>query len=65
MFRPALHIHYHFDAILAALSRGGGIWECHDCHEREISPGTYKNNHGEIVKVGPKSLDPDTEVLRF
>jgi hypothetical protein len=27
--------------------------------------GTYKNIHGEIVAIDPKSLNPDTEVMRF
>jgi len=41
------------------------VWECHDCHEGVVIPGTYKNIHGEIVKIDPKTLDPDTEVIRF
>jgi ribosomal protein L37AE/L43A len=42
-----------------------GIWECHDCHEGAVIPGTYKNIHGETVKIDPKTLDPNTEVIRF
>ena len=50
------------------------VWECpvcvqrtgrHDCHEGVVIPGTYKNIYGEIVKIDPKTLDPDTEVIRF
>ena len=54
------------------------IWECHDCHacppslslrrggrEGVVIPGLYKNIHGEIVKIDPKTLDPNTEVIRF
>ena len=46
-------------------SRPGGIWECHDCHEGVVIPGIYINIHGETVKIDPKSLDPNTEVMRF
>jgi hypothetical protein len=41
------------------------VWECHDCHQGAVIPGTYINIHGEIVKIDPKNLDPDTEVMRF
>ena len=41
------------------------IWECHDCHEGVVIPGTYKSIHGETVKIDPKNLDPNTEVMRF
>jgi ribosomal protein L37AE/L43A len=41
------------------------VWECHDCHNGVVIPGTYKNIHGEIVTIDPKSLNPDTEVMRF
>jgi len=30
-----------------------------------IGTGTYKNTYGEIVKIDPKTLDQDTEVMRF
>jgi len=48
-----------------SLRRGG--------REGVVIPGTYKNIHGEIVKacpersqrIDPKTLDPDTEVMRF
>ena len=30
-----------------------------------IGTGTYKNIYGEIVKIDPKTLDPNTEVIRF
>ena len=33
--------------------------------EGVVIPGTYKNIHGEIVKIDPKTLDPNTEVMRF
>jgi hypothetical protein len=41
------------------------IWECHDCHEGVVIPGAYVNIHGEMVKIDPKTLDPNTEVMRF
>jgi hypothetical protein len=54
------------------------LWECHDCHacppslslrrggrEGVVIPGTYKNIHGQIVKIDPKTLDPNTEVMPF
>ena len=43
----------------------GGIWECHDCHEGVVIPCIYINIYGETVKIDPKSLDPNTEVMRF
>ena len=30
-----------------------------------LSLATYKNIHGETVKIDPKTLNPDTEVIRF
>jgi len=36
-----------------------------DCHEGMVIPGTYKNIHGQVVKIDPKNLDPNTEVIRF
>ena len=39
--------------------------ECHDCHEGVVIPGSYKNIHGETVKIDPKTFDPDTEVFGF
>jgi hypothetical protein len=41
------------------------VWECHAGHNGVVIPGTYKNIHGEIVTIDPKSLDPNTEVMRF
>jgi hypothetical protein len=41
------------------------VWECHDCHEGVVNPGIYINIHGETVKIDLKSLDPNTEVMRF
>ena len=41
------------------------VWECHDCHEGVIIPSSYKNIHGEIVKIYPENLDPNTKVMRF
>jgi hypothetical protein len=29
------------------------VWECHDCHEGVVIPGTYNNIHGEIMKACP------------
>jgi hypothetical protein len=31
------------------------VWECHDCHNGVVIPGTYKNIHGEIVTIGPNA----------
>ena len=31
------------------------VWEGHDCHEGVVISTTYKNNHGEIMKIDPKS----------
>ena len=41
------------------------VWECHDCHEGVVIPGTYINIHGKKVKIDPNNLDPNTEVMRF
>jgi len=41
------------------------IWQCHNCNEGVLIPGSYKNIHGESVKIDPQSLDPNTEVMRF
>lgn len=41
------------------------VWEYHDCHKCVVIPGTYKNIRGEIVNIDPKSLDRDTEDIRF
>jgi len=41
------------------------VWECHDCHNGIVILGTYKNIHGENVKIDPNTLDPNTEVMRF
>jgi hypothetical protein len=41
------------------------IWECHYYHEGVIIPGQYENIHGEQVSIDPKTLDPNTEVMRF
>jgi len=41
------------------------VWECHDYHEGVVVPVTYKNIHGEIVKIDAKTLDPNTKVMRF
>ena len=41
------------------------VWECHDCHNGVVIPGTYKNIHGQIVAIDHKSLIPNTEVMRF
>jgi len=30
-----------------------------------VIPGTYMSIHGETVKIDPKNLDPNTEVMRF
>jgi len=31
----------------------------------EIGTGTYKNIHGETVEIDPKTLNQNTEVMRF
>jgi len=41
------------------------VWECHDCHEGVVIPGTYKNIYGQVVKIDPQNLDRSTEVIRF
>jgi hypothetical protein len=41
------------------------VWQCHDCPEGRVMPGIYINIHGETLKIDPKSLDPNTEVMRF
>ena len=41
------------------------VWECHDCHEAVVIPGTYKNIHAETLEIDPKTLNPNTEVIRF
>jgi len=41
------------------------VWQCHDCHERAVIPGTYINIRGETVKIDPQNLDPNTEGMRF
>ena len=50
------------------LMHHGGLkkrWQYHDCHQGVVIPGTDKHIHGEIVKIDPKTLDPNTEVMRF
>jgi hypothetical protein len=55
------------------------VWKCHNYHacppslslrrggrEGVVIPGTYnKNIHEKILKIDPKTLDPNTEVIRF
>jgi hypothetical protein len=41
------------------------VWECHDCHEGIIIPAPYINIHGERMIIDKKTLDPNTEVIRF
>ena len=41
------------------------VWECHDGHDGVAIPGTYQNIHGKIVAIDPKSLNSETEVMRF
>ena len=31
------------------------VWECHDCPDGVVIPGTYKNIHGEIVAIDPNA----------
>jgi hypothetical protein len=45
------------EGLMAEGRRGG--------REGMVIPSTYKNIHGEIVKIDPKSLCPNTEVIRF
>ena len=54
-----------FENVRKVLACRTPILGCHDCHEGVVIPGTYKKIHGEIVKTDPKTLDPDTEVMRF
>ena len=72
MLRPASHIRYHIAAILLRIGKFFDIkkgqpfvWQCHDCHKGVVIPGIYINIHGETIKIDPKSLDPNTEVMRF
>jgi len=30
-----------------------------------VIPGTYKNIHAETLEIDPKTLNPNTEVMRF
>ena len=32
------------------------VWECHVCHKGVVFPGTYKNIHGQTVKIDPNYL---------
>ena len=41
------------------------VCQCHDSHEGVVIPYSYKNIHGEIVKIYPENLDPNTKVMRF
>jgi hypothetical protein len=41
------------------------VCECHDCHQGVVITGTYKNIHEQVVKIDPKNLDPNTEVIGF
>jgi len=41
------------------------IWECHDCHEGVVIPGTYQNIDGQTVKMVSGYRDSNTEVMRF
>jgi hypothetical protein len=53
------------NSIDAAHSISRNISEGYDCHEGVVIPGTYMSIHGETVKIDPKNLDPNTEVMRF
>jgi len=55
----------HFERLFGIKKGQPFIWECHDCHEGVVVPGKYKNIYGDIVKIDPKTLDPNTEVFRF
>jgi len=37
----------------------------YNCHEGVVIPETYKNIHGQVVKIDPQNLDPNPEVIRF
>lgn len=41
------------------------VWECHDCHQGVVIPDPYVNIHGETIKIDPKNLDTNTEVICF
>ena len=41
------------------------VWECHVCHKGVVFPGTYKNIHGQTVKIDPNYLESNTEVMSF
>jgi len=65
VWRVPKHRILGFEKFFEIKKRHPFVWECHDCHEGAVILGTYKNIHAEIVKIDPKSLDPDTEVMRF
>jgi hypothetical protein len=39
--------------------------DSHNCHEAAVIPRTYKNIHGQVVKIDPKNLAPNTEFIGF
>ena len=65
VWRIPKHRILRFEKLFEIKKRHPFVGECHDCHEGALFPGTYKNIPGEIVKIDPKSLDPETEVIRF
>lgn len=65
VWRIPRHRILRFEKFFEIKKRHPFVWECHDCHNGVVIAGTYKNIHGEIVTIDPKSLDPNTEVMRF
>jgi len=72
MLLPAPHIRYHIAAILAVpwlqfvVQYKGWVKAIVFENVRKVlACHTYKNIHGRIVKIHPKTLDPNTEVMRF
>ena len=65
VWRIPRHRILRFEKFFDIRKRHRFVWECHDGHDGVVIPGTYKNMHAEIVTIDPKSLDPNTEVMRF
>ena len=59
-------IHETSQAWIERIPKGESfIYEGHGGQEGVVISLTYKNVHGEAVKIHPQKLDPDKEVIRF
>jgi len=45
----------HFERFFQIKKGQPFVWECHDCHEDVVIPGTFKNIHGEILGIDPNA----------